>query len=65
MTLPDCPHGCDAANTLEVERIEPRGIRVCVCTCCARVCRVNTTGQVVHRATPAVIDVNGVPMFEP
>lgn len=53
---PDCPH-CDAANTLEAERAEPRGVRVCWCSCCGQRCRVDADGAVVH--VPDVRDVQG------
>ena len=55
--LPDCPH-CDAANTLKAERSEPRGVRVCECSCCSAIVRVNVGGAIVH--VPDLRDVNAV-----
>lgn len=55
MTLPDCPHCKSPA--LEAVGVESRGVRVCVCECCARGCRVNTTGAVVH--VPSKLDTGG------
>jgi len=41
MELPDCPHfGCDARKSLDVVTIEPHGVLLCVCWCCAKECRV-------------------------
>lgn len=44
--LPDCPN-CDSAWTLEVAREEPHGVRVCLCTVCAKECRVNAHGRIL------------------
>jgi hypothetical protein len=64
MTLPDCPHpGCDANQTLSAFRSEPRGVRVCVCSCCGKECRVDAAGAVVW--LPDVRDVQGVVMYDP
>lgn len=59
MTTPDCPH-CDANDTLKVVRAESRGVRVCECSCCSAVVRVNADGAVVHVVRTAdVVDVSG------
>ena len=55
----DCPH-CSAANTLTKVRVEPNGVLVCLCSCCAKLCRVNAEGAVIH--TPDKRDVNGTVM---
>lgn len=48
MNLPDCPHrGCDANQTLEAVESEGRGVKVCVCNCCGKTCRVNADGEVI------------------
>lgn len=62
--LPDCPRpGCGhLETTLTVERIEPKGVRVCSCSCCGQRCRVNADGAVVH--VPDRRDVSGNEMFE-
>ena len=54
--LPDCPR-CSAASTLEAVDVEPRGVRRCVCSCCASVVRVAATGAIVHE--PSQLDVRG------
>lgn len=47
MELPDCPR-CDAAGTLAAVRAEPRGVKVCECSCCSAIVRVNADGAVIH-----------------
>jgi hypothetical protein len=47
MTLPDCPRGCDAAQSLEVARANPGGSIWCVCRVCAKECLVKD-GRVVY-----------------
>lgn len=61
MTLPDCPR-CDCHQTLSAVRSEPRGVRVCECSCCSAVVRVNAEGAVIH--APDVRDVNGIVMHD-
>lgn len=62
MELPDCP-SCDSASTLEAERSEGYGVRVCWCSSCGKKCRVNADGQVVHQEP--VTDISGNQMFGP
>ncbi len=45
--LPDCPF-CSSNQTLRAERVEGNGVFVCVCTCCAKQCRVSADGAVIH-----------------
>ena len=59
--LPDCPH-CSAADTLSVEWTE-MGTQHCVCSCCAKPCRVDDKGH-VHKAEPRQTDVSGNQMYE-
>jgi Zn ribbon nucleic-acid-binding protein len=47
MKLPDCPH-CSETSTLTPTRAEPRGVKVCSCSCCGHKCRVNADGAVIH-----------------
>lgn len=54
--LLDCPR-CSAANTLTAVRSEPRGVRVCECSCCNAVVRVNADGEIVHQEP--VTDIRG------
>lgn len=64
--LPDCPRpGCGHLNTtLTVERIEPKGVRVCSCSTCGLRCRVDASGVVVHLDERRT-DLQGNEMFEP
>lgn len=39
---------CDAVDTLSVYDVEPRGVRRCVCSCCAAVVRVTAEGTIVQ-----------------
>lgn len=55
--LPDCPH-CDCAQTLEAVGVEPRGVRVCECSACSKVCRVDRDGVVVWPSEPRT-DISG------
>ena len=50
---------CDAADSLEVARQEPYDVRVCVCTVCAKECRVNSRGRILPTIEQ---DIRGVPM---
>lgn len=59
--LPDCPR-CDSDRTLSATRSEPRGVRVCECSCCSAIVRVNVDGAVIH--APDLRDVNGIVMEE-
>lgn len=54
--LPDCPH-CRAASTLEAEWAE-MGAKFCVCSCCAKRCRVDERNR-AHRDDVSQIDVSG------
>lgn len=47
MKLPDCPH-CNESSTLTPTAAEPRGVKVCSCSCCGNRCRVNADGAVIH-----------------
>lgn len=58
----DCPH-CDSAETLSAVRAEPRGVRVCECSCCNANVRVNADGAVIH--LEAVTDILGRVMTDP
>jgi hypothetical protein len=60
--LPDCAC-CDAVASLTAVRVEPRGVRVCFCTVCAKTCRVNAAGAIIH--LPDVRDISGNVMYEP
>ena len=60
--LPDCIF-CDANQSLQAERVEPNGVLVCLCSCCAKQCRVNADGLVIH--TPDARDASGRQMFDP
>ncbi len=59
--MPQCPY-CDAADTLKAERVEGNGVFVCVCTCCAKQCRVNADGVVIHSDKR---DLGGIVMTDP
>ncbi len=63
-TLPNCPH-CAATATLECEWVE-MGTQYCVCSCCAKRCRVVGEHDPAVPATPRdKIDISGNEMFEP
>jgi hypothetical protein len=48
--LPDCP-ACHAAETLEaVAPADARGLRLCECSCCSKICRVDAAGEVVKKS---------------
>jgi hypothetical protein len=46
MPLPACPH-CQTEGSLEAVRAEARGVKVCVCSVCAKLTRVDADGHVV------------------
>ena len=52
MTLPDCPECDNAGGTLEAVRGEGNGVKVCCCSCCGLLVRVDATGAVVHVPSP-------------
>ena len=47
MTLPNCPF-CEDDTSLQPERAEPRGVKVCVCVRCSKQIRVNAEGQIIQ-----------------
>lgn len=61
MDLPDCPF-CDANHSLKAERVEGNGVFVCVCTCCAKQCRVSADGAVIHSDKR---DISGTVVTDP
>jgi len=61
-TLPQCP-SCDAVDTLSIERIDPHGVKVCTCSCCAKRCYVAAGGAIVH--VESRVDISGVTMTDP
>lgn len=62
LDLPDCP-SCDSDGTLEIEWSE-MGSTYCVCSCCAKRCRVDHDGR-VHKVEPRKTDICDNEMFEP
>ncbi len=59
--LPDCPH-CDTASSLEVAWTEMDS-QCCVCTCCAKLCRIDRAGR-VHALEPRRHDYTADQMFD-
>lgn len=56
-----CP-SCDTVDSLEPVESEGRGVIVYVCTSCAKRCRINAYGEIVH--VPDRRDVSGTMMHD-
>jgi transposase-like protein len=47
MTLPNCPF-CEESENVRAQRVEPRGVKVCICVSCCKQLRVNAEGQIIQ-----------------